>query len=630
MISTVHSSTFHSNHSGLLSSTFNAPAYGNSQAIYTHAGSSFQAPASNPSSGAFQPFNEHVYAPAPYYVSNHGTNAPFAGRYSSYTPGCSYLKYDSMFLPRPEFPKYSGDPLEFKAFMNNFETHIEPRIYDQKALFCLLVQHCVDAVKKRIQHFAGKGDQSYRLAKERLQKEYGSPWVVANECEQRLKKFPFIKSGNAKELKRFAELLESSLVTLGDIGHYGSLDSLDSLTSLVNKLPYELRRRWVVKSVAIENSTNSLAKFADLVQFVQVMSDEANSLFGLRSLTTKPVAGAANKPTSKVKASTFNVSSAGSITKKADQPSKLKVGVCWYCTESSHKLAECKKFLSITVKERYNFVKSNKLCHKCLSSKHRTPDCTKSDVCEVKGCSGKFHHTILHYSNEENKRKPSSSQDTDSSQSKPNSTNTTSCTVIDKSVGSGVYLCVVPVTVHCDGKEFATYAFLDQGSTHTFCDQSLVNFFGISGSCENLSIQTLNGVSRNLSTASCTLSVSDFNQHVNFTLPKVYVVDKIPVKSNVVSNQLLDMNYLKGVELNTIPGASVSLLIGADVPELFCIKSFRKGPHGTPVAIETPIGWSLLGPSLSPSYKTNCQVNFVRKFDDDVEQLVSNLWDADF
>ena len=150
MISTVRSSTFHSNHSGLLSSTFNAPAHGNSQAIYTHAGSSFQAPASNPSSGAFQPFNEHVYAPAPYYVGNHVTNAPFAGRYSSYTPGCSYLKYDSMFLPRPEFPKYSGDPLEFKAFMNNFETHIEPRICDQKALFCLLVQHCVDAVKKRI------------------------------------------------------------------------------------------------------------------------------------------------------------------------------------------------------------------------------------------------------------------------------------------------------------------------------------------------------------------------------------------------------------------------------------------------------------------------------------------------
>ena len=123
-------------------------------------------------------------------------------------------------------------------------------------------------------------------------------------------------------------------------------------------------------------------------------------------------------------------------------------------------------------KKRYSFVKSNKLCHKCLSLKHRTPDCINSDVCEVKGCFGKFHHTILRYSNKEDKSKPSSSQDTSSSNSKPNPTNTTSCTVVDKSVRSGVYLCVIPVTVYCDGKEFATYAFLDQGSTHTFCEEA--------------------------------------------------------------------------------------------------------------------------------------------------------------
>ena len=90
-----------------------------------------------------------------------------------------------------------------------------------------------------------------------------------------------------------------------------------------------------------------------------------------------------------------------------------------------------------------------------------------------------------------------------------------------------MYLSVVPVTVHCDRKEFATYAFLDQGLTHTFCDQNLVNSFGINGSCKNLSIQILNEVSRNLSTTSCTLYVSDFNKQVNSTLPRVYVVDKI-------------------------------------------------------------------------------------------------------
>ena len=75
------------------------------------------------------------------------------------------------------------------------------------ALFCLIIQHSIDAVKKRIQHFARKGDQSYCLAKKRLLKEYGSPWIIANECEQRLKKFPFIKSGNAKAFCRIIEII---------------------------------------------------------------------------------------------------------------------------------------------------------------------------------------------------------------------------------------------------------------------------------------------------------------------------------------------------------------------------------------------------------------------------------------
>ena len=61
--------------------------------------------------------------------------------------------------------------------------------------------------------------------------------------------------------------------------------------------------------------------------------------------------------------------------------------------------------------------------------------------------------------------------------------------------------------------------------------------------------------------------------------------------------ELLRQGYTDGVKLNTITGASVSILIGADFPKMFCVKSFRKGPQGSSVAVETPIGWSLLGPS---------------------------------
>ena len=40
-------------------------------------------------------------------------------------PWQTNLSYESLFLPRPEFAKFSGDPLEFKNFLGNFEIHVE-------------------------------------------------------------------------------------------------------------------------------------------------------------------------------------------------------------------------------------------------------------------------------------------------------------------------------------------------------------------------------------------------------------------------------------------------------------------------------------------------------------------------
>ena len=138
-------------------------------------------------------------------------------------PWQTNLSYENLFLPRPEFGKFSGDPLEFKNFLGNFETHVESRVTDQNSLFCLLVQHCTDPIKDKIKHFSEKGELCYQSAKQRLIKKYGSPWVVSDVSEQKLKSFPRIKHGDAKELKRFADLLDKTFVILQSINYLNSL-----------------------------------------------------------------------------------------------------------------------------------------------------------------------------------------------------------------------------------------------------------------------------------------------------------------------------------------------------------------------------------------------------------------------
>ena len=78
-----------------------------------------------------------------------------------------------MLLPRPEFPKFEENPLEFKLFLNNFETHLEPRDHDEQTLFCLLLQHCSKDIEGQINHLASH-EACYQQAKQKLVREYGS------------------------------------------------------------------------------------------------------------------------------------------------------------------------------------------------------------------------------------------------------------------------------------------------------------------------------------------------------------------------------------------------------------------------------------------------------------------------
>ena len=137
------------------------------------------------------------------------------------------------------------------------------------------------------------------------------------------------------------------------------------------------------EKISRDRKTRGLvAEFSDLVEFVKQKSDVANSLFDLRILNDK----------SNPKSKTF--SSKATVALLEEENKKAGLGSCWYCEDTRHKLLNCASFLDVSLNERYKFVKSTKLCHKCLSSKHRTPACKRTNICKVDGCSGAFYHTL--------------------------------------------------------------------------------------------------------------------------------------------------------------------------------------------------------------------------------------------
>ena len=553
---------------------------------------------------------------------------------------------DNIFLPRPEFPKFNGDPQNFTTFKNEFVKYIVPKVSDHKMLLCYLLQHCETKVRDKIQHFSNKGDAGYALACERLEREYGRPNIIADACEQRLKAAKAVKSNDPVGLKLFSELLEQTPITLEDIRCFGSLSSLDTMAQLIQKLPFDSRRAWVKESVKVEQETGQVADFSHFAKFVNRLSDEANSLYGRRVLgtqSTKPPSKAQTTPDIRKSASSYNVTSKPTSS-NSSKPATSIPFACFYCKDINHGLLECAKFRGAPLHERSKFIKENKFCYKCLGSRHRTQGCTKQNTCKVKGCTGTFHLTLLHPSQ---RNLPDASKDTDASTPAPDIATSSSTSPNNSAVfcssavcsvysnespqrANAVYLCVVPVRVNYGTKQVVTYAFLDQGSTHTFCNQKLVKALGISGVPNELTLNTLTG-SKSHQGYAFSLSVSSLTEDETFNLHDVLSIEDIPVTPNAipVDKDLNSFPHLRDLNFPKVHGATVTLLIGANVPELFCTRNVRKGARGQPIAVQTPLGWSLLGPSLFLSTFSNCSVNFVTS-DQSLQSQISRLWETDF
>ena len=145
-----------------------------------------------------------------------------------------------------------------------------------------------------------------------------------------------------------------------------------------------------------------------------------------------------------------------------------------------------------------------------------------------------------------------------------------------------------------------------------------------------MTFQTMGHPATSCRGVSLTLIVSSLDGLHSVNLPNVFSIENIPINPNVIPAKgvLNTMPHLSGITFQRIPDATVTLLIGADVPEVFCPIDVRKGGRGQPIVFKSILGWSLLGQSLSSSRSSNCSVNFIAHSEKgkEIEQLVQTLW----
>lgn len=171
-----------------------------------------------------------------------------------------------------------------------------------------------------------------------------------------------------------------------------------------------------------------------------------------------------------------------------------------------------------------------------------------------------------------------------------------------------------------------TYALLDNGSTNSFCDESLLSELGFAGRKETLMLSTINASNQSSPVALASMLVSDVHESKFVTLSSVFA------KPNMIDNvatyeDVSRWKHLCDLSMPITDAKEVKLLIGQDASNIIMPLEVRRGDKGEPYAVRTLLGWTLNGP-LTGSAGCKRSTSFA-VIGLSLEQQLENFWSVD-
>ena len=127
-------------------------------------------------------------------------------------------------LKRVTIPVFDGNMMTYENWKAAFMSCIDQAPATPAYKLLQLRQYLSGEALKVIEHL-GHTAAAYDAAKERLERKYGGKRrQIALQLEE-LHNFKPIRPGNSKDVERFADLLDITVINLKDTGHNSELDS---------------------------------------------------------------------------------------------------------------------------------------------------------------------------------------------------------------------------------------------------------------------------------------------------------------------------------------------------------------------------------------------------------------------
>lgn len=151
---------------------------------------------------------------------------------------------------------------------------------------------------------------------------------------------------------------------------------------------------------------------------------------------------------------------------------------CTIC-KNSHRLIDCEDFKKKTIEERWNFVKSNHLCFACLRYGHATSNCRSRRPCNVNGCK-RIHNPLLHEIEAQINAVPTQVA----------AHGAFNCASTENTSDVEVLFKIIPIRLYGKNRRsLDTFAMIDEGSSVTLIDESILHQLELQGQSEQLTLQ---------------------------------------------------------------------------------------------------------------------------------------------
>lgn len=557
-------------------------------------------------------------------------------------------------LPTREIPIFDGDALQYRPFIKAFEQSIECKLDDVQDKLFYLEQYTKGAPNQLVRSFLHMDpDTGFKEAKEQLEWHFGNEMKLTSAHIDKVLHWPSIKAEDGPALRSYALYLRSCFNIMKEVNFMEELETPSHLRTIISKLPFKLRDRWRTISCDIQDKSKRRAKFKDLVEFVEKQSRVVlDPFFGdILDMTNEK---GTKRPTQK---SPFKPSSRGSsfatavatISERTEQDeskkSKPKVNhvelkqdtlhpldkPCLYCNKN-HSLEFCVALKNKSNKEKVEFFKSKGLCFGCFGKGHMSKFCKNRMTCQI--CH-QNHPSLLHI---DKKEKVEMHCNTKKSGEAAKVTSSLVSLDAGSHTGAGNSECklsIVPVQVKlCKGTKIVqTYAFLDPGSTATFCTEELMMELNTTGKKVKVLLKTMGQEKPVPSFRISGMEVAALKGSEFLKLPDVFSQMSIPVTKNNIPTEedLKEWPYLKEVELESI-NASIGLLIGANAPRVLEPWKVINSNGNGPFAVKTMLGWVINGPlgNREDSDTNGCYTARVNRIDiANLEELLTQLYNQD-